>query len=174
MILLMVERHLIVDNLKFSYEGLFNASEFCNLISSFFYDKGWDWYEKMNDEQITNSGKQVRIILEPWKSSSDYYKLSVKIKIHMTDLKEVEVEQDGKKLRLNHGVIHMVFDGFVTSDRNNKWTHTPFYWFLSIIFEKYFFRSHFEKMQTWIESDVEDLYNKIKTYLNVFKYSYKM
>ena len=49
----MVERVLIVDHLKFSYEGLFNASELYSLISGWFFEKGWDWYEKMNDEIIT-------------------------------------------------------------------------------------------------------------------------
>ena len=75
----MAERNLVIDQLKFSYEGLFNAGELTSLISSWFYDKGWDWYEKLNQEQITSEGKQIRIILEPWKSASDYYKLAVQI-----------------------------------------------------------------------------------------------
>ena len=71
----MVERDLVIDHLKFSYEGLFNASELYNLISNWFYDKGWDWYERMNQEQITSAGKQIKLVLEPWKCVSDYYKL---------------------------------------------------------------------------------------------------
>lgn len=169
----MAERTIVVDHLKLSYEGLFNASELYNLIASWFYEKGWDWFEKVNQEQITPSGKQITIILEPWKSVSDYYKLSIRLKIHMYDLKDVEVEHNEDKLRLNHGEVRMMFDGYVVSDRKDKWSAKPLNWFLSIIMEKYFYRSHYRKFETWLLSDVDDLHNKIKNYLNVFKYSYQ-
>ncbi len=167
----MTERHLIVDQLKFSYEGLFNAGELYTVISSWFFDKGWDWYEKMNQEQITPSGKQLRIVFEPWKNSSDYYKLVIQIKLIMTDIKTVEVEQKNQNLQLDHGVVRMTMNGYVVSDRNNKWTKSPFFWFLSYIMERYFYKMHFQKMETWIQSDVDDLYDKVKNYLNVYKYS---
>ena len=168
-----MERYLIIDHLKFSYEGLFNASELYNVISTWFFEKGWDWYEKMNQEQITATGKQIWIELEPWKSSTDYYKLIMHIKINMIDIKEVEVEHNGEALRLNQGNVKITFDGYVLSDRKNKWAQKPLYWFLSIVFEKYFFRNHVEKLETWLKSDVDDLYHKIKNYLNVFKYTYQ-
>lgn len=168
----MPERTLVVDHLKFSYEGLFNSSELYNLIASFFFEKGWDWQEKINQEIITAQGKQIRIVLEPWKSSSDYYKLIIAIKLHMIDVKEVEVELNGEKLRLNHGIVRITFDGYVVSDRKGKWKRKPTFWLLALILEKYFFRHHYEKFETWLKSDIDDLYSKIKNYLNVFKYTY--
>ncbi len=170
----MVERHLVVDHLRFSYEGLFNAAELYNLIAEWYFEKGWDWLEKINQEQVTPAGRQFHIVLEPWKSASDYYKIAMKIVLNMTDVKEVEVEHEGQNLNLNYGAVKITFDGFVLSDRMNKWTKQPFYWLLSVLFEKYFFRNHYEKMHQWIESDVDDLHAKIKNYLNVFKYSYRM
>lgn len=171
----MGERRMVVDQLKFSYEGLFNASEFFTVISSWFYEKGWDWMETMNQESVTPEGKHLRIILDPWKSSSDYYKISMHIKIHMMDVKDVEVENKGEMLRLNQGVIRMAIDGYVISDRTGKWVNKdkPFFWFLSIIFEKYFFKDHLGRLETWIKSDVDDLHQKLKNYLNVFKYTYQ-
>ncbi|MEK6905624.1 MAG: hypothetical protein AABX24_04450, partial [Nanoarchaeota archaeon] len=79
----MAERYLVIDRLKLSYEGLFNADELHELISSFFYEKGYDWYEKMNQVIVTPSGKQIHMILEPWKNITDYYKLIVSIKINI-------------------------------------------------------------------------------------------
>ena len=169
----MVERRLVLDHLKLSYEGLFKASELYALIQSFFFEKGWDWYEQLNQEQITPDGKQIKIILHPWKASTDYHKISMKIKILMVNVKDVEVEHENKKLKMDHGVIRMTFDGFVLSDRNGKWTNKPFLWFLSIIFERCIFKSDFEQLETWIKSDVDDLHGKIKSYLNVMKYTYQ-
>jgi len=169
----MAERNLVIDQLKFSYEGLFNAGELTSLISSWFFEKGWDWYEKLNQEQITPEGKQIRMILEPWKSASDFYKLAVQIKINMTNIKDVEIQKDNQLLRLDHGVIRMTFNGYVVSDRFNKWHESPLFWFLSLIFEKYFFKNHYQKFESWIKTDIEDLHDKIQNYLNVTKYTYQ-
>ncbi|MEW5897227.1 MAG: hypothetical protein AB1668_06020 [Nanoarchaeota archaeon] len=168
----MAERYLIIDHLKLSYEGIFNADELFSVISTFFFERGWDWYEKMNQAQVTPSGKQVRIILEPWKSITDYYKIAVCIRLIMNDVKNVEVEHEGKPLQLNQGAVKLTLDGYVISDRKNKWKDKPLHWFLSIILEKYTFKEHYRKAESWIKSDVEDLHQQIKSYLNAFKYSY--
>lgn len=168
----MAERYLVIDRLKLSYEGLFNADELHALISSFFYEKGYDWYEKMNQVIVTPSGKQIRMILEPWKNISDYYKLIVSIKINIVDLINADVQIDNAIIKTNQGTLRIIFDGFVVSDRKNKWSEKPLFWFLSIIFEKYFFKEHYQKAETWIKSDVEDLHAKIKTYLNSFTHAY--
>lgn len=168
----MAERHLIIDHLKLSYEGLFNADELYNVVSTFFFERGWDWYEKINEAHITTTGKQVRIVFEPWKVISDYYEISVSIKLHLNDVKDIEVKQGDNFLRVNQGEIKMTFDGYVKSDRENNWSEKPFNWFISIILEKYFFKNHYQKAENWIKNDVEDLHQEIKTYLNTFKYTY--
>lgn len=168
----MPERHLVVDHLKFGYEGLFNAAEVYNIISSFFFEKGYDWYEKYNDEQVTPKGKQIYLVLQPWKNASNYYKLQVKITLNINDIKELEVEQKGETMKVNQGIIRMVIDAYVFSDRKGKWGEKPFYWLFSILADKYFFREHYKKFEDWVKSDVEDLQYKIKTYLNVYKYNY--
>ena len=168
----MVERYLVVDRLKLSYEGLFNADELHTLISSFFYEKGYDWYEKVNQVIVTPSGKQIRMVLEPWKNITDYYKLIIAININIIDLKDAEVQLNNTAIKTNQGILRMTFDGFVISDRKNKWSEKPLFWFMSIIFEKYFFKEHYQKAEIWLKSDVEDLHQKIKTYLNSFTQAY--
>ncbi len=168
----MVERYLVVDRLKLTHEGLFNLDELHNLISSFFYEKGYDWYERMNQVIVTPTGKQVRIILEPWKNISDYYKLIVSIKMNIIDLKDVDVQAEKTVVRTGQGILHMIIDGYVISDRKNKWSQKPLYWFMSILFEKYFFKEHYGKAERWLKSDVEDLHSKIKTYLNSLTHAY--
>ncbi len=170
----MGERFLIVDHLKFSYEGLFDMTEFYNLVGRWFFEKGWDWTEKMSQERITQEGRQIRIILEPWKSVTEFYKLLMVIKLYATDVKEVEVEYNNQTLKRNQGLIRMTFDGYVMADRTGEWTSKPLYWFLTVLAQKYFFRDHFKKMEAWIKSDIDDLYHKIKTYLNTSKYTYQV
>ncbi len=169
----MSERKLIVDHLKFSYDGLFNAEALYAVVSGWFFEKGWDWHEKLNQELVTPEGRQIHIVIEPWKSAGNYNKLRMIIKINLNDLKEVEIKHEKEVLRLSQGQVRMIFDGYVISDRHNMWKEKPFHWFLSIVMEKYFFREHFAKFEDWIKSDVDDLHQKIKNYLNVFKYTYQ-
>ncbi|MDP3734498.1 MAG: hypothetical protein Q8R37_04675 [Nanoarchaeota archaeon] len=169
----MAEQHLIVDSLKFGYEGLFNTSELYHLISSWFYDKGWEWYEKVNQEQVTSSGRQITILLEPWRNISDYYKLIIRLKMNFIDVNEVEIEHRGKTIRMSQGVIRVTFDGYVISDRKEKWSKKPFSWFLGYVLERYFFYEHFSKAKNWLESDLHDLYTHIKNYVNSIKYTYQ-
>ena len=169
----MSERYLIVDHLKFSYEGLFSVAELYSVSSSWFFEKGWDWHERMNEELITPEGKQIRIVLENWKSTTDYYKLQVKIKLNFINVQEVDVKKENHTLKLDHGVFRITIDGYVLTDRDQLWKNKPFMWFLSILSEKYFFNKHFSKLEKWILSDMDDLYDKIKNYLNVYKYNYR-
>ena len=169
----MAERQIVVDHLKIGYEGLFNVSELYALISSWFFEKGWDWYEKMNLEQITPEGKQIQIVLEPWKTITDYYKITMRMKIHCINLRDVDVEKDGKTLRLTQGQVRITIDGYVISDKEGLWTKKPFWWLFAYVMENYFYSGHFGKSKRWIARDVEDIHQKIKNYLNVFKYSYR-
>ncbi len=166
----MTERDIIIDQLKFQYEGLFNLEELYILITSWFHEKGYDFYERMNQEQITSSGKQIRIILEPWKGITEYYKLCLRLKIHLIDISEVDIEHNGETLNLNQGTIRIMIDAYIISDWRGKWEKKPLHWFLSVLFNKFIFNQHYNKAKNWIEQDVEDLYHQIKSFLNVFKY----
>jgi len=169
----MTERYLVVDHLRFSYEGLFNLTELYTIIPAWFYDKGYDWYEKMNQELVTSTGKQFKLIFEPWKNVSDYNKLVINIHLNMIDVKEVEVQHDNKTINLSQGLIRMTFDAYVVSDRFDRLSKKPLLWLLSVLADKYFYRSYFSRYETWIKSDVDDLHEKIKNYLNVYKYQYQ-
>lgn len=168
-----MERYLVIDHLKFTYEGLCNAPEIFTLIQEWFYEKGWDWHEKTNQETTTPEGKQLYLVLEPYKNVSDYYRLMIKISLNFINLKDVEVELEGKNVKSQQGVIRMVIDGYVFGDRKKQWDSKPLYWFLGLILEKYFYREHFKRFELWLKNDVDDLYDRIKNYLNTYKYTYQ-
>lgn len=166
----MVEKKLVIDQLKLSYEGLFDFSELYRLIDGFFFERGYDKLEVMNQEQVTSGGKQIRIILEPEKGITDYFKLIIKVRLYGIDLKEIEVEKDKAKLRLNQGQLKITFDGYVISDRNGKWENSPFLWLVRVLSDKFIFRDHYDKSEKWLVSDIEDLQQKIKSFLNLHRY----
>ena len=165
----MSETRLIIDQLKFSYEGIFDLTGLYRLIDSFFYGRSYDRKEKMNTEMVTPSGRQIKIELDPWKSITDYFKVTTKIRIHGQDIKSVDVDKDGAKVTLSEGKIMIIIDGYVVSDKGGKWESGPFFWFLRIMFDKFIFKYHYHQAEQWLISDIDELMSRIKTFLNVYR-----
>lgn len=128
----MSEKRLIIDQLRLNYSGLFNLGDMFRTIDAWFYEKGYDRHEKKNEEQILPSGRFVEIELRPWKKTTDYAKNEIRLRIFVKDMKDVEVEKDGVKLRLQQGDIHMIFDAFLETDYENRWESKPMFYFLGL------------------------------------------
>ena len=102
-----------------------------------------------------------------------YYKIKIRIKFNLVDLKDVEIEHQNETLKLNQGLIRTTFDAYVFNDRKNVWTEKPFYWFLTVIFDKYIFNKNYKKFEHWVKHDVDELLYKMKSFLNTYKYIYQ-
>ncbi len=165
----MGEKRLIIDQLKFTYEGVFDLPGLYKLMDDFFYEKKYDRMEKLNTEQVFPNGRSIKIETIPFKNITDYFNIHVRIRIYATELKRVEIEKDGTHLSLQEGKILLVFDGYVNSDRQNWWQKRPILWFLRTLMDKYVFKGHYGKAEQWLYSDVEDLYLRIKAFFNVYR-----
>ena len=153
-----------------SYEGLFDYKEFFRVMDVWYRDKFYDKHERRN-EQITNpdGSKQIELEFLPWKKVTDYYRLSMKIEMSVTKMKDVEVDIDGKKRVLQHGLINMKFTGYLSVDYERKW-NTAFQYFLRDIFDKYINRAITQKYEIMLVGHVNDLYNTMQAYLNMQQY----
>ena len=99
----MVERETVIDKLRLTYEGLFVATDLYQMIDNWFRQKAYDKRENKNIEKVTPDGKYIEIELEPWKKITDYARIVIKIRLIMNDVKEIEMEKDGLKVRMNQG-----------------------------------------------------------------------
>ena len=166
----MSETRLVIDQLKFTYEGIFDLPGLYQMMSNFFYERGWDWTEKLNTEQIFPTGKSVKIELIPFKNVTDYYQNRIRIRIYGANIKPIEVEQGGSRVPLQEGKLMIIFDGYVKSDRYSKWESKPMWWFIRTLMDKHVFKDYMSKADQWLYSDLEDLYLRVKTFMNVYRY----
>ena len=166
----MTERELIVDHMRIQYEGLFDATELYRLIDRFFRDKGYDKRDLKNVEKVRPQGKFIEIELLPWKKTTDYFKNEIKIRMIMEDLKDVEVEKDGRKIKLNQGKLSIVFDGYFSTDYEHRWEGKPTYFFLRTFFDKFFFKSYTDKYKGVLVQDVNTLHTQVKAFLNLYRF----
>lgn len=166
----MSERELIVDHLRLQYEGLFDATELYALIDHYFRDKGFDKRDLKNIEKVRPEGKYIEIEMMPWKKTTDYFKEEIKLRIIMEKLREVEVEKDGRKIRLNQGKLSIVFDGYFTTDYEHRWEGKPTYFFIRTLFDKFFFKPYTEKYKGQLVNDVNELHTMIRSFLNLYRF----
>ena len=167
----MAEREIIIDKMRLSYEGLFKVTDLYKLIDGWFREKGYDKREKKMAESVTKNGKFIEWEIEPWKKMTDYARLVIKMRIIMTDIKEVDVEIDKMKVKMNQGKVDFVFDGLLETDYENRWESKPLFYFLRTLFDKYIFKPYTVGYQNNIIADVNDIHSRIKAFLNLYRYS---
>lgn len=168
----MAERETLIDNYRIHYEGLFSVIDLYTLIDEYFEEKGYDKREKKNIERVTKSGKFIEIELEPWKKTTDYAQSSIRVRLQMKEVKEVEIEKDGVKVKLNKGDVSITMSAFLTTDYEHKWESKPMFFFLRTIFEKFVFGSYTAQYKAEIMNDFNLLTSQIKSFLNLYKTSY--
>jgi hypothetical protein len=165
----MPEREVIIDKLRMTYEGLFSVAELYTMIDEWFREKGYDKKESKNIEVVRPEGKQIELVLEPWKKVTDYAKNIIKIRILMTDIKDVEVEKDHTKVKLNQGKIQLVFDAFMETDYESRWEGKPIFYFIRTVFDKYFYKPFLAGFETGVKADTMDLHKRIAAFLNLYR-----
>ena len=166
----MPEREIIVDKLRLTYEGIFSVAELYNMIDEWFRWKGYDKRENKNIEIVKPEGKFIEIELEPWKKVTDYAKNVIKIRIQMTGIKDVEVEKDNAKLKLNQGKVQFVFDGILETDYEARWEGKPIFYFIRTVFDKYFYKPFTAGFQRGVKEDLMHLHGQIKAFLNLYRF----
>tara|TARA_Y100000294_G_C8422388_1_gene283358 strand:- start:19 stop:519 length:501 start_codon:yes stop_codon:yes gene_type:complete len=164
------EKKLVVDTLNFNYEGVFSVLELYKEINHWLYERGYSLFEKKNSENITSTGRNIEFELRPYKSITNYAKNEIRIKIFMTDIKDLEVEKEKIKKKLNEGSVEIIFDGYVETDYENRWENKPFFYFFRSLIDKFVYRIYTDKFENMIVSDIYTIHTRIKTFLNLYRY----
>lgn len=166
----MAEKKILIESREIEYEGLFDLKDFFLEVDRWLREHGYDRFEKHNYEQVTESGKQVVIELEPWKTLSDYVKAELNIEMEFEDMKDVEVEHDGVTEELQKGHVTINFQARLITDYENKWESGPVLQFFRTIIDKFVHKTQTEEFENECVSDCKALEEEMKSYLNLFRY----
>ena len=166
----MAERDVVIERYRLTYEGLFNLLDLYTMIDEYFEDKGYDKREKKNVERVTPEGKYIELHFEPWKKLTDYAKSVIAVRIILSDIKEVEVEKDGVKVKLNQGKVQFVFDAFLETDYEHRWEMKPMFFFIRTIFDKYIYRNYTISFKNEVANDLNGLIVMCRSFLNLYRH----
>ena len=161
---------MLVEELKLDYEGLLEVAELYKLVDRWFKDKGYDKVELKNLEQVTPEGRYIELDLKPYKTMTDYVKYEIRIRMRGYNIKDVDIEREGKKHKMQQGKILMILDAWFVTDHMKRWESNPYWFFLRTVFDKFVYRGPLARMEAGLLDDVSQLQIKMKSFLNLYRY----
>jgi len=168
----MAERNIIVDREQINFEGLFDAKGVLDVMDQWVKDKGYFiLIEVRHGEATKPEGKYIDMEFAPFKKFTDYAKSIVKIRAQFNEVKDVVIERDGKKVKLQDGKIVIILDGILETDYEHHWEGKPIFFVLRTLFEKYVYTPYVSGFERGVKEDCDILKNNLKAYLNLTKYT---
>lgn len=164
----MGEQRIVVDALKFYYEGVFVAKDIFRMIGNYFYDKGYDKAQERDVQHVTKHGNQVEWQLGPWKKITDYQRLQIRITVIMLNMKKKQVVMNKKKMMADKGVCVIVLNAYTETDYETKWEEKPMFLLLRTLYDKYIFPMHNKRWEAILFDHVNQLYQEIQEYFNMY------
>ena len=168
----MVEKKLVVDTLRLSYNGAFDIIEFFKEVEDWISENGYEKELKMKSEHVLKDSKKVEWHIECWKAPNDWGRQVISMRALISNLKDIEVKKGKSRRRINCGDVMIIFDAWFKTDLEARWHQKPGYYFPKILFDKYIYRFWGEK-EKWTEplrKDTYSLHKRLNAFFNLYKY----
>jgi len=160
------------------YSGLFDFDGMYAAIISWAKHYGFQWFEVDYKHKVPSPyGAEQEFKWKMSKNVTAFLQYEINFTVHIWDMKEVEVEMDGKKKSLVNGRMRMWIDATVNHDWQKQFQNkSPFIvrlgeWYRHVLYKKDIESIYYDQLyyRTW------DLHNIIKKYLDMqtTKYAYK-
>ncbi len=166
----MVETKLIIDKLTVLYDGIFEVKELYKTLDGWFKDNSYERKERLSSELVRESSKEIELILEPWRGFSDYARTRLVVRAIMKGVKEVEVEKEGVKMKMQKGKVEIYIDAFIDTDIEGRWETRPLYFFIRTLVDKYIYKFYSDRYEKQVKKDVTNLHSHIKSFLNLYRF----
>lgn len=162
----------IISGSKVKYKGVFDSKLLYNKLRDWFMRKKYgdpcEGGEKKYAEKVKPSGKQIEIVWEASKSEeAGYFSLANKMSIMMRDIVEVEVDRDGKKIKLDKGEIEIEFNSSLTRNAKGDWDENGF---MFKLYERYIIKHKIDEKKIDVYKDTTNLMDEVKNFFNLYKF----
>jgi len=162
----MVEKDKIIEN-KIKRKGLFDFKELYRFCYTWLADEGYFVEERKYTEKVKGNEKEIEIEWIAKKKISDYFRFTLKFNWRIIGMMPVEVEKNGKRIKMDQGDVEIKVSGILEKDYENRWEKTPFLKFLRGVYDKYIIRSRIEQYEDKIFGEVDEFVAQTKAFLTI-------
>jgi hypothetical protein len=150
---------------KVKHKSFFNYTDLYTFCYNWLKGDGWLVSEEEYLEKFSGA-KEIQVKWKAAKKITDYYRFIIKVKFHILGMTDVEVEENGKKIKTNKGDLTLEFDVSLERDYENNWDKTPFWKFMRGIYDKYIIRATMDEYETRLTEKAESFIEDVKAFLN--------
>ena len=152
---------------KVKQKGIFQFKEFYSFAYDWLRGEGYKVIEKVYSEEITGDSKKIEIEWYAKKKVSDYFQYLIQVNWMILGLKDIEVQREGKKEKMNTGQVEIKIKGVLVKDYEHKWEDAPIWKFLRGVYDRYIIRSRVDDYEDRILEEVEEFIAQCKSYLAI-------
>jgi len=162
----MSEKDKVFDS-KIKQASIFEFKEFYRFLYTWLSDNEYDVTEKVYSEKITPSGKEIEIEWEANRKISDYFKFVIKVTWRILGMVDVEVQKDGKKAKMNKGVVEVKASAWITKDYESRWEANAFLKFMRGVYDRYVIRERIQTYENKLFGEADELIAQAKAFLEL-------
>ena len=161
------QKEKIVPKLKISHKGLFDFSDLYEgmkrwLIHSGYGNEKKNFQENRYLERKKGDAKQIESKWTARKEVTGYFANVLDITFQSVGVTDVEIEKDGKKVKMQKGKIDVSITGTLLKNKNKNWNPI-----MCSIYENFVIRDRLENYRIALYSKVYSLHDEIKAILEM-------
>jgi len=149
---------------KIKHRGLYPFKDVYEFLYDYLMDEDYDVYEKFYVEKRVGDAKEVDISWEANKRISDYFTVRITAFWIVLDMKSVEIEKEGQKIKTDSGVLEINIQGLLVKDPNDIWKNSPWKT-LRKIYDKFIIKKRIEYYKEFAKEEAEEFIGYIRSLL---------
>ncbi|HJX50423.1 MAG TPA: hypothetical protein VJ438_03095 [Candidatus Nanoarchaeia archaeon] len=163
----MSEKDKVFSN-KIKYRGVFSFPDFYQFAYDWLRDEtGLLLSEDKYKEKLMGDSKNLEIEWTGRRDMTDYFRFELKVIFRIIGLVNVEVMQDGKKIKTNKAEIEIKIEGSLIRDYKSKFEKSAVHKFMRAIYEKSVIAARVEQFEVKIIEDCNEFLSQVKAYLDL-------
>jgi hypothetical protein len=160
----MAEKDKITET-KVKYNGLFDFKEVYAFVYRWLTEEDYWIEEKKYIEEISGEAKKVEITWEAHKKVSDYFRYDLKLGWRIIGMTTVEVERNGKKVKINKGSFELKISAILIKDYQSTWESNPLMKFLRGIYDRFVIEGRIKQYEIKLDGDLNEIAEQLKAFL---------
>ncbi|HLC98809.1 MAG TPA: hypothetical protein VJC00_02275 [Candidatus Nanoarchaeia archaeon] len=163
-----MEKELLVDRYGLDYEGVFDFEGLLKRIDDWCRDNDFHLEILSRKDKVTSEGRKISIGYNIYRKWKKMYFTVIGFDLSIEDMKDIEVEVDGRMRNLNKGKVDAIFHSFLMTSIKARWETKGYLYFLRGIVDKFIYKVDKPAYRGIVVEDTYNLINEVKGSLNIY------
>src|SRR3989304_1808103 len=158
---------VLVSDERIQYDGLFDLGELYKHAYNWLVWRKFDVNEKKYSEKSKGPVKDITIEWDIIKIIDEYSQYSIAIKWEPRGIGDVDVKKDSGTAKMQKGEVSIWISASVKTDRQEFWTQNAFMSFMRTFYDRYLYRSTYEKLRGDMWKTAMSFKEEMKSFLTL-------